>query len=111
METHRTYNESPVTSLHDQNPNKRENEKIQDLVWAYNRRVDIELAPKGVHSTQFYPGNAPEADFLANKNRPGENSDACGREVKAPDRFRTEPVALRAKYYEYGPLFGGLKQR
>ena len=78
--------ESAVTSLHDQNPNKLENENSQDLVWAYNRRVDIELAPKGVRSTQLYPGNAPEAGFLANKNRPGENEivTLAGEKSKLP---------------------------
>jgi outer membrane protein OmpA-like peptidoglycan-associated protein len=78
--------ESAVTSLHNQNPNKRENEKTQDLVWAYNRRVDIELAPKGVHSAQFYPGNVPEADFLSNKNRPGEKEivTLAGEKSKLP---------------------------
>ena len=64
--------ESAVTSLHDQNPNKLENKTTQDLVWAYNRRVDIALNPKGERSAQFYPGNVPEADFLSSNNRPGE---------------------------------------
>jgi len=78
--------ESAVTSLHDQNPNKLENKTTQDLVWAYNRRVDIALNPKGVRSAQFYPGNAAEADFLANKNRPGEKESVtlAGEKSKLP---------------------------
>jgi len=64
--------EVAVTSLHDQNPNKLENKSTQDLVWAYNRRVDIALNPKGEQSAQVYPGNVPEADFLSSNNRLGE---------------------------------------
>jgi hypothetical protein len=63
--------ESAVASLHDQNPNKLQHKTTQGLVWAYNRRVDISLNPKGEHSAQFYPGNVPEVDFLSSNNRPG----------------------------------------
>jgi outer membrane protein OmpA-like peptidoglycan-associated protein len=62
-----------VTSLHSANPNKfAERGTFQDLVWAYNRRVDIVLLPKDVRSTQYFPGDAPEAKFLADSNWPGE---------------------------------------
>jgi len=63
---------SRVTSLHSENPNKlARHGTVQDLVWAYNRRVDIVLQPKDVHSTQYFPGDAPEAKFLADSNWPG----------------------------------------
>jgi hypothetical protein len=65
--------ESAVISLHDQNPHKIGNdESTQVRVWAYNRRVDLALLPKGETSAQFYPGNVPEANFLASPKRPGE---------------------------------------
>ena len=61
-----------VKSLHEQNPNKPDKSlgSFQDLVWAYNRRVDLVLEPKGTQSTQFYPGNAPEAKLLFNSEWP-----------------------------------------
>jgi outer membrane protein OmpA-like peptidoglycan-associated protein len=62
-----------VKILHDESPNKlAKHGTVQDLIWAYNRRVDIVLQPKDVVSVQYYPGNAPEADFLANSNWPGQ---------------------------------------
>ena len=30
------------------------------------------LQPKDVMSAQYYPGNVPEADFLAESKRPGD---------------------------------------
>ena len=55
-----------VKSLREQNPNKAPESlgSFQDLVWAYNRRVDLVLQPKGTQSTQFYPDTAPEAKLL-----------------------------------------------
>jgi len=62
-----------VTLLHKENPNKLANYgTVQELVWAYNRRVDIVLLPKDVRSTQYFPGNAPEAKLLANSKWPGQ---------------------------------------
>jgi flagellar motor protein MotB len=60
-----------VKLLHDENPNKLAKQgTFQDLVWAYNRRVDIVLQPKDVHSAQYYPGDAPEAAFLSDSKWP-----------------------------------------
>jgi hypothetical protein len=61
-----------VKSLHEQNPNKSPKSlgSFQDLVWAYNRRVDLVLQPKGTHSTQFYPDTVPEAKLLFNSEWP-----------------------------------------
>jgi outer membrane protein OmpA-like peptidoglycan-associated protein len=61
-----------VKSLHEQNPNKTPESlgSFQELVWAYNRRVDLVLQPKGTQSTQFYPGTAPEAKLLFNSEWP-----------------------------------------
>src|SRR5215471_223586 len=61
-----------VKSLHEQNPNKAAESlgSFQDLVWAYNRRVDLVLQPKGTQSTQFYPDTAPEAKLLFNSEWP-----------------------------------------
>jgi hypothetical protein len=61
-----------VKSLHEQNPNKTPESlgSFQELVWAYNRRVDLVLQPKGTQSTQFYPGTAPEAKRLFNSEWP-----------------------------------------
>jgi hypothetical protein len=62
-----------VKMLHEANPNKPAKPgSFQDLVWAYNRRVDIVLQPKDVLSAQYFPGNAPEADFLTDSNWPGD---------------------------------------
>jgi hypothetical protein len=64
---------STVKLLHSENPNKLAGHgTVQDLVWAYNRRVDIVLQPKDVRSTQYFPGDAPEATFLADSNWPGQ---------------------------------------
>jgi len=61
-----------IKSLHEQNPNKPPKSlgSFQDLVWAYNRRVDLVLQPKGTQSTQFYPGTAPEAKLLFDSGWP-----------------------------------------
>jgi len=61
-----------VKTLHVQNPNKAPESlgSFQELVWAYNRRVDLVLQPKGTQSTQFYPGTAPEAKLLFNSEWP-----------------------------------------
>ncbi|HVN21384.1 MAG TPA: OmpA family protein [Dongiaceae bacterium] len=61
-----------VKMLHEQNPNKAPKSlgSFQELVWAYNRRVDLVLQPKGSQSTQFYPGTAPEAKLLFDSQWP-----------------------------------------
>lgn len=61
-----------VKMLHDQNPNKPAESlgSFQDLEWAYNRRVDLVLQPKGTQSTQYYPVNAPEAKLLFDSEWP-----------------------------------------
>jgi outer membrane protein OmpA-like peptidoglycan-associated protein len=63
-----------VKALHAQNPNKPTKSlgNFQDLVWAYNRRVDIVLQPKGEQSTQYYPGTAPEAELLFSSEWPNQ---------------------------------------
>jgi OmpA family/PEGA domain len=57
---------STVKLLHEQNPNKPAKSlgSFRDLVWAYNRRVDLVLQPKGEQSAQYLPGNASEAKLL-----------------------------------------------
>ena len=61
-----------IKSLDKQNPNKPPKSlgSFQELVWAYNRRVDIVMQPKGTQSAQFYPGTAPEAELLFNSEWP-----------------------------------------
>jgi len=63
---------STIRLLHKENPNKLAKPlgNFQDLVWAYNRRVDLKLEPKGAQSTNFYPSTAPEAKMLFNSNWP-----------------------------------------
>lgn len=62
-----------VTALHKENPNKlSDHGTLQELVWAYNRRVDIVLLPKDERSKQYFPGDAPEAKFLADSKWPGQ---------------------------------------
>ena len=55
-----------VKLLQEQNPAKPTASlgSFQDLVWAYNRRVDLVLLPKGEQSTQYFPGTAAEAKLL-----------------------------------------------
>jgi outer membrane protein OmpA-like peptidoglycan-associated protein len=61
-----------VQLLHDQNPNKSPKSlgSFHDLVWAYNRRVDLVLLPKGEVSKQYFPGTAPEAKLLFSRDWP-----------------------------------------
>lgn len=62
-----------VKTLHEQNPNKPSESlgSFQELTWAYNRRADLLLLPKGTQSTQYFPGTAPEAKLLFNSEWPG----------------------------------------
>jgi hypothetical protein len=73
--------------LHDQNPNKLPNVGPQALGWAYNRRVDIVLLPKDVRSTQYFPGDAPEAKVLADSNWLGQKEvvTLAAEKSKLPD--------------------------
>jgi len=61
-----------VESLDQQNPNRPPKSlgSLQQLIWAYNRRVDLVMQPKGTQSAQFYPGTAPEAELLFNSEWP-----------------------------------------
>ena len=63
-----------VKDLHDQNPKKAPESlgNFQDLVWAYNRRVDLVLEPKDVKSAQYYPADAEDAPLLARSNWPDQ---------------------------------------
>jgi outer membrane protein OmpA-like peptidoglycan-associated protein len=61
-----------VKQLHAENPKKAPKSlgNFQDLVWAYNRRVDIVLLPKEVLSKQYFPGDADDAAILADSRWP-----------------------------------------
>jgi hypothetical protein len=61
-----------VKRLHEQNPSKPSKPlgNVQDLVWAYNRRVDLVLLPKGEQSTQYFPAAAAEAKLLFSSGWP-----------------------------------------
>jgi outer membrane protein OmpA-like peptidoglycan-associated protein len=61
-----------VESLDQQNPNRPPKSlgSLQELIWAYNRRVDLVMQPKGTQSAQFYPGTVPEAELLFNSEWP-----------------------------------------
>lgn len=65
-----------VAKLHEENPQKPSFAKRNSpaLVWAYNRRVDITLLPKGQKSTQFFPGDADEAKLLFRSEWQGRRS-------------------------------------
>ena len=66
-----------VKTLQEQNPNKPAKSlgSFQDLVWAYNRRADLVLLPKGEQSTQYFPGTAAEAEFLFDSEWPDRHGD------------------------------------
>jgi hypothetical protein len=66
-----------VKLLHSENPNKPPKPlgSFQDLVWAYNRRADLVLLPKGDRSTQYFPGTASEAKVLFDSNWPDRQDD------------------------------------
>ncbi len=80
-----------VKSLDQQNPNKPPKSlgSFQELVWAYNRRVDLVLLPKGTQSTQYYPGTAAEANLLFSSEWP------VGKEIVTlaaeKERLATDP--------------------
>jgi outer membrane protein OmpA-like peptidoglycan-associated protein len=61
-----------VKQLHANNPKKATKTlgSFQDLVWAYNRRVDIVLLPKDVASAQYFPGEADDASILVDSRWP-----------------------------------------
>jgi OmpA family protein len=61
-----------VKLLHQQNPAKPAKSlgSFQDLVWAYNRRVDLVLLPKSEQSTQYFPGTATDAKLLFSSEWP-----------------------------------------
>ena len=63
---------STVKQLHEENPNKASESlgSFQDLVWAYNRRVDIVILPIGEVSKQYYPGTADDAKVLFDSGWP-----------------------------------------
>lgn len=63
---------STVKLLHEQNPNKAPKSlgSFQDLIWAYNRRADLVLLPKGEQSTQYFPGTATDAKVLFDSKWP-----------------------------------------
>ena len=83
-----------VKSLHEQNPNKsaKSLESFQDLVWAYNRRVDLVLQPKGTQSTQFYPDTVPEAKLLFKSGWPegGDIVTLAAEKVHVPTNSNSE---------------------
>jgi hypothetical protein len=61
-----------VKMLHEQNPSKPE-QKLgtgQELIWAYNRRADLVLLPKGTQSSQYYPGTVAESKLLFSSEWP-----------------------------------------
>ncbi len=80
-----------VRALHGENPHKlKKVGSFQDLAWAYNRRVDIVLQPKNVISAQQFPGNAPEADLLADSEWPSQREIneivvLAGEKTRIPD--------------------------
>jgi len=83
-----------VKSLHEQNPNKSAKSlgSFQDLVWAYNRRVDLVLQPKGTQSTQFYPDTVPEAKLLFKSGWPegGDIVTLAAEKVHVPTNSNSE---------------------
>lgn len=62
-----------VKTLHEQNPNKPPKSlgTFQELTWAYNRRADLVLLPKGAQSTQYFPGTVAESKLLFSSEWPG----------------------------------------
>ena len=80
-------------TLHEQNPNKPTESlgNFQDLVWAYNRRVDIVLQPKGEPSTQYYPGSAPEAQLLFSREWPNQKEIVTLAAEKTPLPVTSDP--------------------
>lgn len=89
-----------VLKLHDENPDKPGFAKrnSQALVWAYNRRVDITLLPKGQQSTQFFPGNADEAKLLFRSSWQGRRSVE-----KAGQQAEGQPSTGEATHTEQPP--------
>jgi len=64
---------SVVENLQANNPNPAPEAHVKKptATWlAYNRRVDIVLAPKNEESLQFYPNNAPDSDVLWQREKP-----------------------------------------
>jgi outer membrane protein OmpA-like peptidoglycan-associated protein len=66
-----------VKLLQSENPNQPPNSLggFRDLVWAYNRRADLVLLPKGDRSKQYFPATAGEADLLFSSEWPNRKDD------------------------------------
>ena len=85
-----------VKSLHEQNPDKPTKElgSFQEMVWAYNRRADLVLLPKGDQSTQYFPGTAPEAKVLFQSGWPDSKDNIvilAAEKEKLPTEGAPEP--------------------
>jgi len=61
-----------VKQLQVENPRKgpKAAGNLQDMTWAYNRRVDIVLMPKEIVSKQYFPEDAEDASVLAESKWP-----------------------------------------
>ena len=66
-----------VSDLQTRNPNQPAEKRVRDArtSWlAYNRRVDLILAPTNAESERFYPNQAADSDILWQKAKPARSA-------------------------------------
>ena len=66
-----------VSDLQTRNPNQPPEKRVRDsrTTWlAYNRRVDVALAPTNAESEKFYPNQAVDSDILWQKPKPSRSA-------------------------------------
>ena len=77
-----------IKALEEQNPNKptRMRATRQTIVWAYNRRVDIVLLPKGTESAQFFPHRVDDVQLLRDAEWQKRSDIEKAGQAKAPEQ-------------------------
>ena len=76
-----------VRGLEQQNPDKpsRMRANWQTIAWAYNRRVDIVLLPKGTASAQFFPHHVEDVKLLRDAGWQSRRLVDKAGQVKGPE--------------------------
>ena len=85
-----------IKNLERQNPTKpsRMRASPQTIVWAYNRRVDIVLLPKGTESVQFFPHHVDDVHLLQNAEWQKRSVIEKAAQGRGPEQASQETLPL-----------------